>query len=62
MNEQEAVTEAVRDTFGFWLSQHPITVGDCIQDAAREAMSVFLVRNREDIIERVAQKLIVERK
>jgi hypothetical protein len=45
----------VEDAWDFWLSQHEITVPDCIVEAITKAFSESLVENKEAVLAAIAR-------
>lgn len=55
MTHEEAISLGVRDAWDFWLSQHDISVPECIEAAVREAVSDWLDSHTADLLDRMAQ-------
>ncbi|MBQ1060047.1 hypothetical protein [Micromonospora sp. C41] len=53
----EQIREGVGEAFGFWLSQHDVTVPTVIEDAAERAITNWLNAHTEELIEAIAAKL-----
>lgn len=49
--------EAISDGVQAWLENHPISGGDCLVDGARKGIVEWLDRNRDDVIEAIAEKI-----
>ena len=49
--------EAIRDSWDFWLSQHPVTVGDLIEAAVRGATDAWLKANTDELLDRIATEV-----
>jgi hypothetical protein len=45
----------VEDAWGFWLSQHDVTVPDCIVEAITKAFSEWLEENKEAVLAALAR-------
>lgn len=56
MTKTDTVKEAITDAWCFWLSQHDITVPDCIELAARHAITDWLDRNPEVLADAIARR------
>lgn len=55
MSEHHArATEAIRDAWGFWLHQHPVSLGDIISDAVKTAVAEWLTSNTDELLNRIA--------
>ena len=47
-------SEAIRGSWDFWLSQHPVSVGDIITDAVKAAAAEWLASNKDELLNRIA--------
>jgi hypothetical protein len=58
--DQKTVKDAISESFDFWLTQHPISMGDLIKEgikeAAEEAFSRWLEDHSEQLIQALGQK------
>jgi hypothetical protein len=52
---QNATFEGVRDSWDFWLSQHPVTLSDIVEDAIKTAVSKWLNCHEEQLIAAIAR-------
>jgi hypothetical protein len=50
MPKLSATAEGVSDAFGFWLSQHPISVPEIIEQAISKTFEKWLDDNGEEIV------------
>ena len=48
-------SEAIRDSWDFWLSQHPVSLGDMITDAVKAATGEWLASNADELLDRIAR-------
>ena len=53
-NHSAQASEAVRDSWDFWLSQHPVSLADIITGAAKAAASEWLASNTDQLLDRIA--------
>ena len=51
-----SASEGVRDAWALYLADHPITIGDSIEDAIEKAFSLWLSSHSEELIRTIAQK------
>jgi hypothetical protein len=51
----KATTKGVTDAWDLWLSQHDITVPDCIEAAATAAVRGWLIDNTPELIKAIAE-------
>ena len=55
MSERHAqAAEAIQDAWGFWLHQHPVSLGDIIGDAVKAAAAEWLASNTDELLNRIA--------
>ncbi len=55
MSDRDAqASEAIRDAWGFWLSRHPVSLGDIITDAVKAAAAEWLASNTHELLNRIA--------
>jgi len=52
-SKEETIKQATGEAFYEWLSHHPITLGDAIEIAVKQAVNDWLWAHSEEIIERV---------
>jgi hypothetical protein len=50
-------SEAIRDSWDFWLSQHPVSLGDIITDAVKDATAKWLGSNTDELLNRIAAEV-----
>lgn len=48
--------EGVRDAFGFWLEQHPVTMWELLSDAIEKQFDSWLDCHTDEIVEAIAQR------
>lgn len=53
-NRSAQASEAIRDFWDFWLSQHPVSLGDIITDAVKTATGDWLAAHKDELLERIA--------
>lgn len=51
-----SVAHGVESAMDFWLSQHPISMGDMIVEAVEKAFRSWLDSNSEELMNRIADK------
>jgi hypothetical protein len=49
-----AVQEGVREAWDFWLSQHPVSVPDIIQEAIKQAVTTWFDAHTDELLETLA--------
>jgi hypothetical protein len=47
-------SEAIRESWAFWLAQHPVSLGDIITEAVKAAASEWLASNTRELVDRIA--------
>jgi hypothetical protein len=52
-DRHEAIKEGVQNSMDFWFSQHPISMGELIQNAVKEAFGAWLDVNAVDVLEAI---------
>ena len=50
----EQASEAIRESWDFWLSEHPASVGDMIADSVKAAFAEWLDSHAEELLGRIA--------
>ena len=56
MSDRHAqASEAIEEAWGFWLSQHPVSLGDMITDAVKAATGEWLASNTDELLDRIAR-------
>jgi hypothetical protein len=56
MPKSKDVKEGVEDAMAFWLSQHPVSMGDILQDSIKKATTEWFDLNEDKIIETMTHK------
>jgi hypothetical protein len=56
----DQVKAGVADAFDFWLSQHPISFLENVQDAVKEAMTEWLKRGGDDTVHDAVKEATTE--
>jgi len=47
-------SEAIGEAWAFWLSQHPVSLGDIITDAVKTATGDWLAAHKDELLDRIA--------
>ena len=50
-------SEAIGEAWAFWLSQHPVSLGDIITDAVKAATGEWLASNTDQLLHRIASEV-----
>lgn len=57
MSRLNSTAKGVADAWDFWLSQHDVTVPDCIIEAVKAAFTAWLDRNRDEVVAAIAGRV-----
>jgi|KBSMisStaDraftv2_1062788.scaffolds.fasta_scaffold1279853_2 hypothetical protein len=55
MPNNAATKEGVAEAFDFWLSQHPLTIGDIIEEAISKSLTEWLNEHSDEVIEAIKE-------
>jgi hypothetical protein len=50
----EQASEAIRESWDLWLSEHPASVGDMITDAVKAAVAEWLDSHADELLNQIA--------
>jgi hypothetical protein len=53
--QAKAVQEGVRDAMDFWLSQHPVSMGDLMESSIQKAVAEWLDAHADELTEAIAK-------
>jgi hypothetical protein len=53
-------SEAIREAWGFWLHQHPVSLGDIIDGAVKAAVAKWLASNKDELLGRIADEVAAQ--
>lgn len=53
----EQASEAIRESWDFWLSEHPSSIGDMITDSAKAAFAEWLESHTDELLGRIAAEV-----
>lgn len=56
MKKEDATAKGVEEAWAYWMSQHDVTVPDCIIEAIKIAFSKWLDKNEYKVIAAIADK------
>ena len=54
--KQDSVKAGICDAFDFWLTQHPISMGDMMMEALEKAFTKYLESHSDEIISAIAKQ------
>lgn len=55
-SRSRATTEGVAEAWGWWLSQHDVSVPELISDAVTKAVTAWLDQHGDDLINAIARQ------
>lgn len=59
MSKQTETSKGVESAWDFWISQHPISVADIIEEAVKKSFAAWLEAREDDFMQKLA-KLVAD--